>query len=92
MTPSPIQKEVQAQLVKWILGAILAVLVLGLMSLANRNVYSKQEVDDRDAAIRLELQHDRDIQAVQHSQILEKLVELKADLAAIRQEAREGRQ
>ena len=85
MTPSPIQKEVQTQLVKWGFMALIALMGAGLVSVANRNVYSKPETDSKDAAIRVEVQHVREMQALHNEQVLRSLDELKQDIKALKE-------
>jgi len=40
-----VSKEVTAQVVKWGFWAVMVLMGAGLVSVANRNVYSKEEVD-----------------------------------------------
>lgn len=64
MAPSPVQKEITAQLVKWGFWAIIALCGAGLVSVANRNVYSKTEIDDKfEAAAKLQMTRDAALDA-----------------------------
>ena len=86
MTPSPIQKEVQTQIVKWGFVVVIALLGAGLVSVANRNVYSKPEIDYKDAAIRVEVQNVREMQGIHNAQVIKALDELKADVKELKEE------
>lgn len=84
-SPNTLQKTFTSELVKWAMWALMALVGAGLVSVANRNVYSKEEVDDRDALLRREIQHTQEIQAVRDAQILQALSEMKADLKALKE-------
>jgi len=85
VTTSPIQKEVQAQIIKWGFWALIMLCGAGLVSLANRNVYSKTEVDERDSQVKSELRHAQDLATLQHNQVLEKLADLKRDVQELKE-------
>lgn len=85
MTPSPIQKEIQTQVVKWGFMALIALMGAGLVSVANRNVYSKPEVDYKDAAIRAEVQRVSDVQASHNHQVIKALDELKSEVRELKE-------
>lgn len=60
------QQEFRSTLIKWGTMAMLTVLVTGLMNLANRNVYSKTEVDTL-------LSNAAELQRVRDAAVTEKL-------------------
>lgn len=88
MTPTGIQKEVQAQVIKWGFMVVIALLGAGLVSVANRNVYSKPEIDYKDAAIRTEVQNVREMQGIHNAQVIKALDELKADVKELKEDKR----
>lgn len=85
MTPSSVQKEIQTQVIKWGFMALVALMGAGLVSVANRNVYSKPEVDYKDQAIRTEVQHVREMQTTHNVQVIKALDELKADVKELKE-------
>lgn len=89
MAPSNVSKEVTTQVVKWGFWAVMVLMGTGLVTIANRNVYSKQEVDDRDAAIRVEVRHIQEVQSLHNAAVISKLEDVKADLADIRKDLKE---
>lgn len=89
MTNSPVQKEFQSQLVKWGFWALVALCGSGLVAVANRNVYSKAEVDERDSQVRIELRHYQELQLLQHDQVVSKIDDLKTTLDEVRRDVKE---
>ena len=78
--PAPsTQEAIQGQLIKWGFVAVMGMATAGLLSLANRNVYSKEQVDTK-------FETNNKIQQLQNQRVMDKLEVIADDVAEIKQE------
>ena len=84
MTATSVQETVQGQLMKWGFVAVIFFIGAGMMSLANRNVYSKDQVDSRDEALRAQLKYMQELQAVQSKHTNQQLTDLKISIQEVK--------
>lgn len=70
-------KAVQNQFIKWGFLAIVGLIGAGLVSLANRDVYSKEQVDEK-------LHHVQEVQRMQNNHTNEQLQLIRDDVHEIK--------
>ena len=83
MPSSSVQESVQNQLMKWGFDAVITLIGAGLLSLANRNVYSKEEVDTK-------FHHVQEVQELQNEHMNKQLIDLKSDTKEIKELIKEN--
>ena len=84
MPASSVQEAVQNQLMKWGFVAIIGLIGAGLLSLANRNVYSKEQVD-------IKLQAHNAVQQIQSQRMMDKLEVISDDVGEIKEQLKENK-
>jgi hypothetical protein len=82
MPASSTQEAIQGQLVKWGFVAIIGLVGAGLLSLANRNVYSKEQVDSK-------FEYHNEVQRLQNQRVLDKLEVITDDVAEIKEQVKD---
>lgn len=74
----------QKEIMKWALVAVLGLAAVGAASIRDRDVYSKEQVDDKDAAVSTEVEHVKEMHRVQNDHTNEQLQFIRDDVGEIK--------